>query len=111
MQSQPEAFPATLVNQHLANLPAGVTLAPGRIAIKGFRTVEEAQQKILALIMAARMWASLRSRLEKRTATRMCGSEGGPFLGPQQQAKGSAREHQATPQSLGSWRLRPDQAR
>jgi hypothetical protein len=44
--------PATVVNQHLANLPAGLILAPGRIVIEGFRTVEEAQQKILTLIMA-----------------------------------------------------------
>jgi hypothetical protein len=44
--------PAAIVHQHLANLPAGVSLAPGRIIIEGFRTIEEAQQQILALIMA-----------------------------------------------------------
>jgi len=52
---QPKVFveaPAAIVRQELENLPAGVTLAPGRIVLEGFTTVEEAQQKILALIMA-----------------------------------------------------------
>lgn len=44
--------PAAIVHQKLENLPAGVTLAPGRIVLEDFTTVEEAQQKILALIMA-----------------------------------------------------------
>lgn len=44
--------PVAVVNQQLENLPPGLTLAPGRIVIEGFRTMEEAQQKILALIMA-----------------------------------------------------------
>lgn len=44
--------PAAIVRQQLENLPTGVSLAPGRIVLEGFTTVEEAQQKILALIMA-----------------------------------------------------------
>lgn len=44
--------PATIVRQQLENLPAGVVLAPGRIVVEGFMTLEEAQQQILALIMA-----------------------------------------------------------
>ena len=44
--------PAAVVHQELENLPPGVTLAPGRIVLEGFTTVEQAQQKILALIMA-----------------------------------------------------------
>jgi hypothetical protein len=44
--------PPAIVRQQLENLPAGVSLAPGRIVLEGFTTVEEAQQKILALIMA-----------------------------------------------------------
>ena len=44
--------PVTVVNQQLENLPAGVSLAPGRIVLEAFETIEEAQQKILALIMA-----------------------------------------------------------
>ena len=44
--------PATVIHQQLANLPAGVSLAPGRIVLEGFQTVEEAKQQILALIMA-----------------------------------------------------------
>ncbi len=44
--------PAAIVRQELENLPAGVSLAPGRIVLEGFHTPEEAQQKILALIMA-----------------------------------------------------------
>ena len=44
--------PGTIVRQQLADLPAGVSLAPGRIVLEGFTTMEEAQQKILALIMA-----------------------------------------------------------
>jgi hypothetical protein len=44
--------PAAILHQELEDLPAGVTLEPGRIVLEGFRTVDEAQQKILALIMA-----------------------------------------------------------
>jgi len=44
--------PAVIVRQQLENLPDGVSLAPGRIVLDGFTTMEEAQQKILALIMA-----------------------------------------------------------
>jgi hypothetical protein len=44
--------PTAVVHQQLEDLPAGVTLAPGRIVLEGFTTLEEAQQKILALIMA-----------------------------------------------------------
>lgn len=41
-----------LKRQQLADLPAGVSLAPGRIILEGFTTIEQAQQQILALIMA-----------------------------------------------------------
>ncbi len=44
--------PAAITRQELENLPPGVSLAPGRIVLEGFETIEEAQQKILALIMA-----------------------------------------------------------
>ena len=44
--------PVAIMRQQLENLPPGVTLAPGRIVIGGFTTLEEAQQQILALIMA-----------------------------------------------------------
>ena len=44
--------PAAIVRQELENLPPGVSLAPGRIVLEGFQTIKEAQQKILALIMA-----------------------------------------------------------
>ena len=44
--------PAAITRQELENLPPGVSLAPGRIVLEGFHTREEAQQKILALIMA-----------------------------------------------------------
>jgi len=44
--------PAAITRQELENLPPGVSLAPGRIVLEGFQTIEEAQQKILALIMA-----------------------------------------------------------
>jgi hypothetical protein len=44
--------PFAVVNQQLEKLPTGVSLVPGRILLEGFTTVEEAQQKILALIMA-----------------------------------------------------------
>lgn len=44
--------PVAIMRQELENLPLGVSLAPGRIVFEGFQTVEEAQQKILALIMA-----------------------------------------------------------
>jgi hypothetical protein len=44
--------PAAIVRQQLADLPAGVSLAPGRIVLEGFTNIEEAQQQILALIMA-----------------------------------------------------------
>jgi hypothetical protein len=44
--------PTAIVNQELDSLPPGVSLAPGRIVIDGFRTPEEAMQKMLALVMA-----------------------------------------------------------
>jgi hypothetical protein len=44
--------PTAIVNQELDNLPPGVHVAPGRILIEGFRTPEEAHQKLLALAMA-----------------------------------------------------------
>jgi hypothetical protein len=44
--------PVSVLRQELENLPPGVSLSPGRIVLEGFQTVEEAQQKILALIMA-----------------------------------------------------------
>ena len=44
--------PTTVVNQELENLPRGVHLSPGRIVLDGFRTPDEAKQKLLALIMA-----------------------------------------------------------
>ena len=44
--------PASVVNQSLDSLPSGVHLEPGRIVLDGFRTPEEAKQKLLALIMA-----------------------------------------------------------
>ena len=44
--------PMAVVNQDFEDLPAGVHLAPGRILIDGFRTPEEALQKMLALVMA-----------------------------------------------------------
>ena len=44
--------PVSVLRQELENLPPGVSLAPGRIVLEGFETIEEAQQKILALIMA-----------------------------------------------------------
>ncbi len=44
--------PVAIMRQELENLPPGVSLSPGRIVLEGFQTVEEAQQKILALIMA-----------------------------------------------------------
>lgn len=44
--------PPTIRRQQLDNLPEGVRLSPGRILIEGFETSEEAQQKLLALIMA-----------------------------------------------------------
>lgn len=44
--------PTAVVNQELDNLPPGVSLSPGRIVIDGFKTPEEAMQKMLALVMA-----------------------------------------------------------
>ena len=44
--------PTAVVNQELESLPPGVHLSPGRIQIDGFRTSEEAKQKLLALILA-----------------------------------------------------------
>lgn len=43
--------PASVLSQRLAGLPAGVTLAPGRITV-GFGTATEALEKLLALAMA-----------------------------------------------------------
>jgi hypothetical protein len=43
--------PAAIVNQELANLPAGVSLRPGEITVR-FTTAEEALRKLLALAMA-----------------------------------------------------------
>ena len=44
--------PTAVVNQELEALPSGVHLSPGRIQIDGFRTSDEAKQKLLALILA-----------------------------------------------------------
>lgn len=44
--------PTAVVNQELDTLPPGVHLSPGRIALEGFTTPEEAKQKLLALLMA-----------------------------------------------------------
>ena len=44
--------PTAVVNQELESLPAGIHLSPGRIVLEGFRTPDEAKQKLLALIMA-----------------------------------------------------------
>jgi len=44
--------PPAIERQELDNLPEGVRLSPGRILIEGFGTPEEAQQKLLALVMA-----------------------------------------------------------
>jgi hypothetical protein len=44
--------PTVVVNQELESLPPGVHLSPGRIQIDGFRTSDEAKQKLLALILA-----------------------------------------------------------
>lgn len=44
--------PTVVVNQELESLPPGVHLSPGRIQIDGFRTAEEAKQKLLVLILA-----------------------------------------------------------
>lgn len=44
--------PTALVNQELDSLPPGVSLSPGRIEIAGFRTSDEAKQRLLALILA-----------------------------------------------------------
>ena len=44
--------PTAVVNQELESLPPGVHLSPGRIRIDGFRTSDEAKQKLLALILA-----------------------------------------------------------
>ena len=44
--------PTAIVNQELESLPPGVHLSPGRIQIDGFRTSDEAKQKLLALILA-----------------------------------------------------------
>ena len=43
--------PESVVNQRLENLPAGVSIAPGRITVE-FRTPAEALEKLLALGMA-----------------------------------------------------------
>ena len=44
--------PESVVHQELDGLPAGIHLSPGRVAIEGFSTPEEARQMLLALIMA-----------------------------------------------------------
>jgi hypothetical protein len=44
--------PANIVNQELADLPAGVTLGPGEIRLQ-FSTAVEALEKLLAIAMAA----------------------------------------------------------
>ena len=44
--------PTAVVNQELESLPPGVHLSPGHIRIDGFRTPEQAKQKLLALILA-----------------------------------------------------------
>jgi hypothetical protein len=44
--------PTAVVHQELESLPWGVHLSPGRIQIDGFRTSDEAKQKLLALILA-----------------------------------------------------------
>jgi hypothetical protein len=43
--------PTAVVNQELESLPPGVHLSPGCIRIDGFRTSDEAKQKLLALIL------------------------------------------------------------
>ena len=45
--------PTAVVNQELANLPAGVSVSPGQITVQ-FGSVTEALQKLLALAMAIR---------------------------------------------------------
>jgi hypothetical protein len=47
----PVAAPQSVVNRDFADLPPGVALNPGRIAVT-FETPEEALQKLLALAMA-----------------------------------------------------------
>ena len=47
------AAPTAVVNQEFANLPEGVSVTPGRIAVT-FGTVTEALEKLLALAMAIR---------------------------------------------------------
>ena len=44
--------PTAVLQQELQSLPPGVHLSPGRIQIDGFRTSEQAKQKLLALILA-----------------------------------------------------------
>ena len=44
--------PQALRRQELDRLPEGVRLSPGRIVIENFQSAEEAQRKLLALIMA-----------------------------------------------------------
>lgn len=54
-REQPKAFveaPSSIVNQQLANFPAGVVLRPGEITVQ-FASAEEALQKLLAIAMAA----------------------------------------------------------
>jgi hypothetical protein len=48
----PVEAPAAIVNQTLADLPPGVTLAPGQITVQ-FSTAVEALEKLLAIAMAA----------------------------------------------------------
>jgi hypothetical protein len=47
----PIEAPTSVVNQVLADLPAGIALAPGQITVR-FTTTEEALEKLLALGMA-----------------------------------------------------------
>jgi hypothetical protein len=47
----PVEAPASVVNQGLADLPAGVALGPGQITVR-FTTSQEALEKLLSLAMA-----------------------------------------------------------
>ena len=47
----PVEAPTAIVNQVLADLPAGIALAPGQITVQ-FATPQEALEKLLALAMA-----------------------------------------------------------
>lgn len=56
------AAPAAVVNQQLAGLPEGISVAPGQISIR-FGSPTEALQKLLALAMAIRNDEMLFERL------------------------------------------------